>query len=479
MNKRILGFAFVWAFVFSSPANANLGGVLDGMFANVTAPQAVNNQLRGGLTGGSIYVRTPTRSIQLVAIDPPRLSAGCGGIDLFFGSFSFISAEKLSQFVRAIAQNAAPLAFKMAINAAFPQLGGLLAEFERIANEMTSLMKTSCQMARGLVDKREDPAGAMEGLSTAVGNAVSTVSGWASDISKAAMNVTEKKSEAVKKANNLTTSSGQKAVPEFGNLTWNAIIQRSASGYKFDIAFDEPTSKEIVLALIGTSLRLPGATDEAEIITKAYKPLIRLSDVFKPPVNDDQTKKGIMLYRCDDRAVDFSKCESPASPAPLATAGIEGYVRKNMLGNEAASTPLDGSIVQKMKSCTTGDCALTPAQYGFLNSIGNIPVIGLLRRTQQADGAMDIIARELIGVLTDEVSVVYGKYVLDVARTTFTGTGVSHPDFYDQTIANMASDIDLVQSRSLQQIGMINQAARYIDIANSTRPGALSYRPGR
>jgi conjugative transfer pilus assembly protein TraH len=481
MKARIFGFVFASALAFSTPASANLGGILDGMFSNVTAPGAINNQLRGGLSGGSIYIRSPIKSIQVLAIDPPRLSPGCGGIDLFFGSFSFISAEKLSQFVRAIAQNAAPLAFKMAINAAFPQLGGLLAEFERIAQEMTSLMKNSCQMARGLVSAADDPKGAMEGLSKAVSSSLGVAKGWYDDISSAAMKVTEKPSESARKANALRTPAGVKSENTLGNLTWNALNQRSANGYTFDIAFDVKTSKEILMSLIGTQIKTEGATDDEDIKVVSYKPTIRLSNIFRPEVNSDGTMKGIMIYTCNNRdAVNPpTDCLAPTDPNSFSTTGIEGYVRKNMLGSETASTPLDGSIIQKMKQCRTGNCGLTATQFGFLNSIGNIPVIGLLRRSQKAEGAMDTIARELIGVLTDEVSVAYGKYVLDMARTTFTGNNIAHPPYYDQTIAHMVDDIDLVASRSVNQMVKITEAARYIDIANNSRPGALSYRPGR
>jgi conjugative transfer pilus assembly protein TraH len=34
---------------------------------------------------------------------PPSFDAGCGGIDLFAGSFSFISAEQFQNLLRAIA----------------------------------------------------------------------------------------------------------------------------------------------------------------------------------------------------------------------------------------------------------------------------------------------------------------------------------------------------------------------------------------
>ena len=80
----------VAAMAISSASAAGLSGVLDGMFTNVTAPDVVSNQFRGTISGGGVYVRAPISNLQVMSLDPPRLSIGCGGIDLYLGSFSFI-----------------------------------------------------------------------------------------------------------------------------------------------------------------------------------------------------------------------------------------------------------------------------------------------------------------------------------------------------------------------------------------------------
>ncbi|MDN4704685.1 conjugal transfer protein TraH [Vibrio parahaemolyticus] len=42
----------------------------------------------------------------LVSFTPPSWKAGCGGVDMFGGSFSFINAEQLVTMMRAVAANA-------------------------------------------------------------------------------------------------------------------------------------------------------------------------------------------------------------------------------------------------------------------------------------------------------------------------------------------------------------------------------------
>ncbi len=54
---------------------------------------------------------------------PPSFSAGCGGIDLFGGSFSFINMNQFVDLMRAVASNAAGYAFQLAINAMCPDCG--------------------------------------------------------------------------------------------------------------------------------------------------------------------------------------------------------------------------------------------------------------------------------------------------------------------------------------------------------------------
>ncbi len=57
-------------------------------------------------------MRTPNTTYNLAAITPPSANAGCGGIDLYMGGFSFVNKE---QFV-AMLKISAQMHWDMALN---------------------------------------------------------------------------------------------------------------------------------------------------------------------------------------------------------------------------------------------------------------------------------------------------------------------------------------------------------------------------
>ena len=53
-----------------------------------------------------LYARTQVKNVQLISMTLPDINAGCGGIDAYLGSFSFINGEQLQRFVKQIMSNA-------------------------------------------------------------------------------------------------------------------------------------------------------------------------------------------------------------------------------------------------------------------------------------------------------------------------------------------------------------------------------------
>ena len=69
---------------------------------NATAPTAHMGQRRGVFDGGSLQARNRIVSESLMHVTPPSFEAGCGGIDLYAGSFSFINADQFQALMRAV-----------------------------------------------------------------------------------------------------------------------------------------------------------------------------------------------------------------------------------------------------------------------------------------------------------------------------------------------------------------------------------------
>ena len=88
------------------PAQADLNSVLAGMYTAAGSPGVYQTQNSGVISGGYVAVRTPIQDVNLISFSPPNIGAGCGGIDLFMGSFSFVNAQAFENLLRQIGQQA-------------------------------------------------------------------------------------------------------------------------------------------------------------------------------------------------------------------------------------------------------------------------------------------------------------------------------------------------------------------------------------
>ena len=113
------------------PGRADLNSEVNDMFNNLgaignyTAPGAFRGQTYNTYTGGNLMMRSPNKVYQLAAIQFPSAKAGCGGIDVFGGSFSHISAQEFKNMLRNITAALPGIAFQLALEAVSPLLGGL------------------------------------------------------------------------------------------------------------------------------------------------------------------------------------------------------------------------------------------------------------------------------------------------------------------------------------------------------------------
>jgi conjugative transfer pilus assembly protein TraH len=458
-----------------SLCTANAGGlnsVLDGMFSNVTAPNVVSNQFRGAISGGGVYVRAPLSNIQVLALDPPRLSSGCGGIDLYLGAFSFITADKLTQFIRNTAQNAAPLAFKMALDANFPQLGGVLDKFQTMSQTMNDSQRNSCQLAHGIADGSKDFDGTMKSLNQAVTDGVAAVSGWTDDFTKAFTDDQASPSTNLARARQTKNTDGTQVISKLGNVTWNALNVRKSSGYVYAITDDPVMAQQVLLSLLGTVVSREGASDAAAPINKSFAPMrLRLKDLFSP-VTGTSGKKEVPIWSCQG---DVADCLSPVA-STFETSGIEGYVRNKMFGSETATDALPGSIVYNMVNCTTANCGMTTVQLTFLNAIGKVPAVGLMMRAQNAPGLIGHIAPDLIDSMVDQISILYGRSILDVAVTSYSGTDLPQPEGYSVTLKNLMDDLAEVERAGKVNLSRMNTMTQFIDSAIRANGSILRYR---
>jgi len=83
----------------------------------------------------------------LFTMSPPRVQAGCGGIDLFAGGISFLDPEYLVEKFENILQAAPALAFSMALKAHCETCEDVMNKLEATSSFLNSIQVNDCRMA--------------------------------------------------------------------------------------------------------------------------------------------------------------------------------------------------------------------------------------------------------------------------------------------------------------------------------------------
>ena len=140
--------------------SAGLGTQMLNMFgsmSNSTPSTFVGNTTGTGVIGGPGFVmKNHISSTNLVAWVPPSFSAGCGGIDWYAGSLSFINKGEFQQLLRDIASNGASAAigyaFEVALDAMCPSCLSVMEQLQQKIAKMNGIMSDSCRAGEWLVD---------------------------------------------------------------------------------------------------------------------------------------------------------------------------------------------------------------------------------------------------------------------------------------------------------------------------------------
>lgn len=113
---------------------------------------------RGYLTGGSFSARWPMGTDNLMTISRPNIKAGCGGIDMFLGGFSFLDVDKLVEKLQRILSAAPAAAFDIALKTLAPQVSDTIKSLEALVEKLNNLQLDDCKAAKALVSVPIDAA---------------------------------------------------------------------------------------------------------------------------------------------------------------------------------------------------------------------------------------------------------------------------------------------------------------------------------
>lgn len=272
---------------------AGLQDKLDDVFGdltNATSPMLYKGQRRGAIIGGSYYARSRIMRPNLINFTPPSFRAGCGGIDLFAGSFSFISLDQFIQLLRNIGQNAVGYAFQIALNAICGDCQEILSYLQREINSLNQYFGNSCQLAKSLVDNTIGPA--IEATGQRIHN-ILTLGGVADDWFDSFMG--ENKKDPVQRLQEQGTSTTKAAEKHYvmGNIVWRALMSSQADTW---FGNSDRTLLEAILSLTGTVI-----VQESEPAPDGqgyqYK-IVHIGRILK--VQDLLRGGEVDIWRCDD-----------------------------------------------------------------------------------------------------------------------------------------------------------------------------------
>ena len=178
--------ALAAASMAATPVSAQVGSELNDFFndmgasANATGPTAYQGQSAGYYSGGNIWTRFPQKSVNPVNLQLPSIKAGCGGIDVFSGSFSFVNSDEIIAMLKATANNALGFAFQLAIKSISPQIAATIEEISQKAQQMNQFNMNSCETAQNLVSGLWGKSDRMSSeICKSIGNSQGLFSDWA------------------------------------------------------------------------------------------------------------------------------------------------------------------------------------------------------------------------------------------------------------------------------------------------------------
>ena len=471
-----------------------LQDTLNGMFtmSNVTQPGSFNTQMMGGFVGGGFSLRVPTNTVNLVAFDPPRFSVGCGGIDMYMGSFSFINSQELITLFRSIAQGAVAALFQLAVNVVSKDIGKMMGDFQNIVQQLNSLAKNSCSISESVVHNMLDP-GASQTQQANNSAVFAPLVGAAQDFWGDINNTFSSPGSGAAASDQASSPSGTAGTgsnPSYGNLIWKALVQSNAgSMLGINTTLSDTTgggveANEIIMSMVGTyiypSPSTATGTNGAPMVNQpSAKPaILTLKDFEKPPLSSGTagTANQIPIYSC---GTDTAACMTPTQTS-IPFTGVDGYVKQELFGQPDGTITSSG-IVSELDNCSGASIAscLTPDQVTFLNLVSNTPILSLIQRTSLDSNGQNAVLGFLVDYIDMETMVSYGSAAISAANQVFSGAAnVPKPKGYDSNMRALRQELLDYEMAAAKLSDKILQANEYVNIMIKTHP-ALFVRTGR
>lgn len=480
-SLKALAFGVFIGFSLITPAKAGLNEALNEMFlSNVTSPSAYESQTRGGFVMGSIAARAPIRQVNVVAFDPPRINAGCGGIDMFGGSFSFINADQLVTLFRTVATNAVGALFYMGIQKIQPDLANLMSKFQSLVHALNLGNKNTCAIANSLVKMAFDPASqATKAAQDAAGS--KSVTSAANDIFDAVKGIFENKGKTQPEG---TVAGNVVDTPSYGNLTWRALVN-SKQAVTIGSIFggtnaDQLRTLEIIQSITGTLITKDGAGANDKGKSELKLPTIASVKIFVEGIPEGQKQTilgcpaGAETNRqgCNtitNKIIDHSNWK-----------GVKGVVNELLLGDSTGQSITANSLAYKIVNCGSGSsganvCGFTAQQKSFVEQT-KIPVIYFLRKSQKNSALAYSVSTLMVPLITSELTINYMDALVQTIMGAFNNAGeVQMPDVVQDSLKSIRQELATASKDMADQMVRLKQADDLVNLLVTNNTNLVAY----
>lgn len=404
-------FLFLISFlIFSTTEDAGAGVLKNmqsfyskfGASSNSSKGSSYKDQSGGYITGGSLFVRNPARSQNLMNVTPPGFRVGCGGIDIWSGGFSFISGTQLKEMMKSIVSALPAYALMLGIETYAPQIHTIMQQLNKMAAEFNSLNIKSCEAAAAIATSvwPKSDLGSQAACRT-IGSDSGIMTDWASSRHNCGQNPHDT-------LNKETDRNPMSLVGEF-NLAWK-VLDKMALDFSGDHTHLNPFGdiaalsadenhvlKEILMTISGTVIRKKNnkSFDQQTLIGKGST-----EGMLTALMQGGE----ITYYKCDEH----SKCLNPKE-VTISLPENDALVSKIHVILEA--------IVSKIQK-DDGANEASPAEMALINAT-TLPIYKIINvTTAYQKGRAPISIGEYTEIIAFDVVFKYITDVLDAFQDT-------------------------------------------------------------
>ncbi len=367
----------LFSFLLVNPCYADLEQEMSSLFAdmvNTTPPGYYDTQRRGVITGGNLAMRNRVLHPNLVSFVPPSFKGGCGGIDLFGGSFSYINGAQFTALLRSVAQGAVGYAFQLAIEGMCPTCAQVMTKLQKDVAEINALMKNSCEASKLMVnatglrvwhDKQLDDAAELD-----------TSKGYLADYFE---------SKETKNPNQVALANGA-ADQITTNVVYDAL--KDAVTYSWFTHGDDQLQR-VLMSLTGTMI-IGKKADNSDIQYDYRQPTLDVRDFIEGGT--------LKIYTCADDECLLSDNN------PTETVSITGMRQKvhTLLFGSCNCVGGSGGIIRKLTHRDQEE-ALDSNEEQFIKT-SSPGVLGVLHRVAAQPGSATLIGEQMVGLLATNLT---------------------------------------------------------------------------